>query len=249
MDQGIYTAASGAIAMEERLNVISHNIANVNTVGFKRDNVQYREFTRSLDTSMLALGQYRVVPVDVVAMRPTVDLTPGVPEKTGNALDVAINGNGFFAVATDKGIRYTRAGSFMLSADNTLVTPQGYRVQGAGGDITIDTSTGNGVIVIDPTGRISYDDTEVDSLQIVDIPAEALVREGGNLFSVRGGFTPEPVEKPSVSQGYLERSNVEPVTEMVELIATQRAYEAFQRTMRTVDEAYSSSIRNVGTVA
>ncbi|HPC47775.1 MAG TPA: flagellar basal-body rod protein FlgF [Deltaproteobacteria bacterium] len=249
MDQGIYTAASGAIAMEERLNVISHNMANMNTVGFKRDHIRYQEFIRALDTTMLAQGQYRMTPVDVVAMRPTVDLTPGVPEKTGNPLDVAINGSGFFVVATEKGLRYTRAGSFTLSADNTLVTPQGFRVQGSGGDITIDTSTGNGVIVIDPKGTVSYDDSEVDSLQIVDIPADALVREGNNLFGVRDGYVPQGVEKPSVSQGYLEKANVEPIVEMVELIVTQRAFEAFQKMIRTVDEAYANSIRNVGTIA
>ncbi|HOJ14122.1 MAG TPA: flagellar basal-body rod protein FlgF [Deltaproteobacteria bacterium] len=249
MDQGIYTAASGAIAMEERLNVISHNIANVNTVGYKKDHILYREFTKILDTSMLAQGQYRVIPVDVVATRPTVDLTQGVSMKTDNPLDVAINGEGFFVVMTEDGSRYTRAGSFMISEDNNLVTPQGHRVQGKGGDITIDTTTGDGQVVIGPDGRISYDGTEVDSLQVVNIPAEALVRAGGNLFAVRDGHVPDPVENPSVSQGYLERANVEPVTEMVELITTQRAYEAYQRMIRSINDAYSNSIRNVGAVS
>lgn len=249
MDQGTYTAAAGAIAMEERLNVISHNMANLNTVGFKKDNVLYEEFTKVLDTSMLAQGQYRIVPVDVVVERPKVDLTPGMQEKTGNALDVAINGDGFFVVATDNGLRYTRAGTFTLNSDKKLVTSHGDPVQGVGGDISIDTSTGNGLIVIGTDGMITYDDSEVDSLQVVKIPDEALEKKGDNLFAVKAGYVPEPLDRPSVSQGYIEKSNVEPMTEMVELIVTQRAYEAYQRMIRSVNDAYSNSIRNVGTVS
>jgi len=129
------------------------------------------------------------------------------------------------------------------------VTPQGYRVEGQGGDISIDLTTGNGVVGIDMNGKISYDNTDVDTLQVVNIPAEALVRKGNNLFDVKPGFTPEPVEKPRVQQAYLESANVDPVREMVELIATQRAYDSFQRMIRSIDQAYSQSMRNVGTLA
>lgn len=249
MDQGMYTAAAGAIAMEERLNIISNNVANLNTIGFKKDQISFEQFSKVLDTSMLAEGQYKVVPIDVIALNPSIDVTPGSPMETGNPLDVAMLGEGFFVVSTDEGPRYTRAGSFSLSTDNVLITPQGYRVQGEGGDISIDTTTGNGVIGIDTRGKITYDDSDIDTLQVVQIPPEALVRKGNNLFAVKEGYTPEPVENPSMSQSYLEAANVEPVTEMVEMIATQRAYDAFQKMIRSIDEAYSFSIRNVGTVA
>lgn len=249
MDQGMYTAAAGAIAMEGRLNIISNNVANLNTIGFKKDQMSFEQFSRILDTSMLAEGQYRVVPIDVIALNPSIDVTPGSPMQTGNPLDVAITGEGFFVVETDNGTRYTRAGSFQLTSDNILVTQQGYRVQGEGGDISIDTSTGSGVIGIDTRGTVTYDDTDVDTLQVVRIPPEALVRKGGNLFDIKDGYAAEPLENPSMSQSYLEAANVEPVREMVEMIATQRAYDAFQKMIRSINDAYSYAIRNVGTVA
>jgi len=249
MDQGMYTAAAGAIAMEERLTIISNNVANLNTIGFKKDHMSFEQFSKLLDTSMLAEGQYRVIPIDVVALSPTIDVTPGSPVETGNPLDVAMIGDGFFVVSTEDGPRYTRAGSFQLTTDNILVTPQVYRVQGEGGDISIDTTTGNVIIGIDSRGKITYDDTDVDTLQVVRIAPEVLVRKGNNLFDVKEGYVPEPVETPSMSQSYLEAANVEPVSEMVDMIATQRAYDAFQKMIRSINDAYSFSIRNVGTVA
>ncbi|HVN71000.1 MAG TPA: flagellar basal-body rod protein FlgF [Desulfomonilia bacterium] len=247
MDQGIYTAAAGAIAMEERLNVISNNIANINTTGFKKDQMSFEQFQRALDTSILFSGQYRTVPIDVVPISTSIDLTPGAPVKTGNPLDVALGGDGFFVVNTDNGPRYTRAGSFQLSTDNIIITQQGYTVQGQGGDITIDPNQGQ--LVIDPQGKVSQDGDEISTLQVVKIPPEALVRQGNNLFSVKAGFTPEPVDAPSVVQSSLETANVEPINEMVEMIAAQRAYDVFQKVIRSVNDAYSYSMHNVGTVA
>ncbi len=246
MDQGIYTAAAGAIAMEDRLNIISNNIANLNTTGFKKDQMSFEQYMKQLDTSSLYPGQYRTVPIDVVAVSSSIDLSAGAPVKTGNVLDIAVMGEGFFVVNTDKGTRYTRAGSFQLSTENTIITPQGYRVQGNGGDITIDPEKSN--IVIDSTGKITQDWDELSTLQIVNIPPEALERQGNNLFSVKEGFMPQPVESVSLVQGSIEKANVEPILEMVEMIAASRAYESFQKVIRAANDAYSYSMHNVGTV-
>ncbi|HWR67694.1 MAG TPA: flagellar basal-body rod protein FlgF [Desulfomonilia bacterium] len=246
MDQGIYTAAAGAIAMEDRLNIISNNIANLNTTGFKKDQMSFEQYMKQLDTSSLYPGQYRTVPIDVVAVSSSIDLSAGAPVKTGNVLDIAVMGDGFFVVNTDKGTRYTRAGSFQLSTENTIITPQGYRVQGNGGDITIDPDKSD--IVIDSTGKITQDQDELSTLQIVKIPPEALERQGNNLFSVKEGVMPQPVETVSLVQGSLEKANVEPISEMVEMIAASRAYESFQKVIRAANDAYSYSMRNVGTV-
>jgi flagellar basal-body rod protein FlgF len=244
MDQGIYTAASGAIALEDRLAVISNNIANLNTTGFKKDQMSFEQFQKLLDTSSLHPGQYRTVPIDVITSSHSIDITPGPCQKTGNPLDVALVGDGFFVVNTEKGARYTRAGSFHISPEGLLVTAQGYSVQGQGGDITLEA----GQVVIDPKGNITLGSTTVDALQVVSIPPDALVRQGNALFAVKEGSSPEPVESVDVSQGFLEAANVDPVKEMVEMIATQRAYEAFQKVIRSVNDAYSYSMRNVGTV-
>jgi flagellar basal body rod protein FlgG len=218
MDQGMYTAAAGAIAMEERLTIISNNVANLNTIGFKKDHMSFEQFSKLLDTSMLAEGQYRVIPIDVVALSPTIDVTPGSPVETGNPLDVAMIGDGFFVVSTEDGPRYTRAGSFQLTTDNILVTPQGYRVQGEGGDISIDTTTGNGIIGIDSRGKITYDDTDVDTLQVVRIAPEVLVRKGNNLFDVKEGYVPSLSTTPH--EAVVWNAQREPVSEMVDMIAT-----------------------------
>jgi flagellar hook-basal body protein len=147
----MYTAAAGEIAMEYRLNIISNNIANLNTTGFKKDRMSFEQFMKQLDTSSLYPGQYRRVPIDVISESRSIDLSPGAPVKTGNALDIAVRGEGFFVVNTDRGTRYPRAGSFELSTENTIVTPQGYSLQGNGGDITIDPEKGH--LVVDSTGR------------------------------------------------------------------------------------------------
>jgi flagellar basal-body rod protein FlgF len=244
MDQGIYTAASGAIAMEERLSLISNNLANANTVGFKKDGVSFEKFSKMLDTAGLYPGQYRTVPTDVVVGEHYIDTTEGPYQKTGNPLDVAMVGEGFFVVNTENGPRYTRAGSFQISPDGLLSTPQGHAVQGEGGDIALE----SGAITIDSHGTVSLDGNSLDVLQVVRIPDDALVRDGNGLFDVKVGFAPETVESPYISQGSIERSNVDPIKEMVGLISTQRAYESFQKVMKSFSDTYSLSIRDVGTL-
>ncbi len=245
MDQGIYTAAAGAIAMEERLSMIANNLANVNTTGFKKDAVVFEDFRKNLNTSKLSPGQYRATPVDVVIGRQYIDSMQGGFRDTGNPLDAAVVGEGFFAVGTPDGIMYTRAGAFSISPEGLLVTPQGYTVQGQGGDITI----GNGNVSIDSRGTVMVNGTAVDVLQISSIPEEGLVRQGNSLFSSGEGYAPEPVESPTIQQGYIESSNVDPVMEMIGLVTTQRAYESYQKLIKTFGDISSQSMRNVGTVA
>jgi flagellar basal-body rod protein FlgG len=231
--------------MEERLAIISNNLANVNTVGFKKDAVVFDDFQRALDTARLAPGQHRTVPVDVIVGRQYIDTVQGAFQETGNPLDAAIAGDGFFVVDTDNGLKYTRAGSFLVSPEGLLVTPQGHRVQGQGGDITV----GTGNVTIDPGGMVMVNGNVADVLQIAAIEDEALVREGNALFGVRQGYAPEVMYAPEIRQGCIESANVDPVVEMVGLITTQRAYEAFQRMIKSVDETYTQSMHNVGMTA
>jgi len=245
MDQGIYTAAAGAIAMEEMLAIISNNLANINTAGFKKNALVFEDFQKTLDTSMLSPGQYRAVPVDVVAGGQYIDMAQGSFKDTGNPLDVAVVGEGFFVVNTENGLRYTKAGSFQISPEGLLVTPQGHAVQGEGGDIT----AGSGQVTIDSRGAVMVDGEATDVLQIAVIERDALERAGGSLFTVRDGYAPAIVEAPDIRQGCIESANVDPIVEMVGLITTQRAYEAFQRIIRSVSDSYTQSVHNVGTTA
>ena len=245
MDQGMYTAAAGAIAMEERLAVISNNLANFNAAGFKKDRVVFEGFQKVLDASGLAAGQYRAVPVDVVVGGQYIDTTQGPFRDTGNPLDVAIVGEGFFVVNTDDGPRYTRAGTFQISPEGLLVTPQGHPVQGEGGDIAV----GGGRVTIDSRGAVMVDGEEVDVLQVVAIDGEALVREGSTLFSVRQGYAPGVVDAPVIRQGCIEAANVDPILETVGLITTQRTYEAFQKVIKSVSDSYTKSMQDVAATA
>ena len=160
-------------------------------------------------------------------------------------MDAAIVGDGFFVVNTEDGPRYTRAGSFQISPEGMLSTLQGYTVQGEGGDIALEP----GNVEIDSGGTVSQGGNVIDVFQVVNIPGESLMREGNGLFDVKEGFAPETVESLYISQGSIETSNVDPIKEMVGLINTQRAYESFQKVIKSFNDTYALSIRNVGAVA
>jgi len=244
MDQGIYTAAAGAMAMEVKLAVIANNIANANTVGFKKEVVTFEEYLKQLDTSPLVPVQYQRIPEDVITKEYYIDTSQGPSRQTGNPLDVAIIGDGYFVVNTDRGPRYTRSGSFQRSPAGVLVDFQGKPVQGEGGDIPI----ASGEVIIARDGTVSVNEEVVDKLQVMDIASEALQRMGNNYFEVKQGFAPAAKENLVIEQAALEFSNVDVVKEMLGLIETQRAYESFQKMMRTVSDAYGQAIHNVGTV-
>jgi flagellar basal-body rod protein FlgF len=244
MDQGIYTAAAGAMAMEVKLAVIANNIANANTVGFKKEVVTFEEYLKQLDTSPLVPVQYQRIPEDVITKEYYIDTSQGPSRQTGNPLDMAIIGDGYFVVNTEQGPRYTRSGSFQKSPAGVLVDFQGNPVQGEGGDIPI----ASGEVIIARDGTVSVNEEVVDKLQVMDIASEALQRMGNNYFEVKQGFAPAAKENPVIEQAALEFSNVDVVKEMLGLIETQRAYESFQKMMRTVSDAYGQAIHNVGTV-
>ncbi len=241
MDQGIYTAAAGANVMQDRLAMISNNVANSNTTGFKRDEMQISQFSRQLDTAMLAEGDFKRVPVDVLASNIYTDLSSGGLHETGNSLDVAILGEGFFVVESPEGQRLTRNGSFGRSPEGLLVTQQGFLVQGEGGEIAI----GDGDIFIEGDGTIRQNGQVLDRLQVAGVDSADIERAGLGLYKIREGAQQVEVSA-SIQQGAIESSNVEPVKEMVNLINTQRAFESFQKVIKTFDDTYSFSIRNVG---
>jgi flagellar basal-body rod protein FlgG len=176
--------------------------------------------------------------------------------QTENPLNVAIEGSGFFAVETPAGVRYTRDGTFSLNAAGQLVTMNGYLVLGQNGPIQIDFENSNiARINIDSTGGISAvadDGVEIvdfDQLQIVSFADERqLVKQGKNLYSaenVAGGTLPFI---GTVAQGYLEQSNTNAISEMVNLIATYRAYEVNAKAVQTQDEMLGKAVNEVGKV-
>ena len=176
--------------------------------------------------------------------RPVSISVRGRSRQTGNPLDVAISGSGFFSVQTPEGIQYTRQGSFSLNDQGTLVTPDGHVVEGDGGAITIEAGT----VDIDMTGGIFVDGDEVGRLKITEIDNPQTLKKTGN-----GRFMPTDAtiaapapETASVSQGYLESANVSPILAMTEMIETTRVFEAYQKVIQSADEATQISLKDIG---
>jgi flagellar basal-body rod protein FlgF len=233
----MWVGVSGAIARLREIDVISNNLANSDTVGFKRERVAFASALESA-VSDLGVGPARGAPGRsfVVESPGGFDATTGAFAQTGGPLDVAIAGDGWFEVETARGPRFTRAGAFAVASDGTLVTQAGDPVMGAGGPI----ATGDGGATILPSGDvIDRRGIALGRLRVVAFEdPNALEPEGGNLFALRpDAALPAEVADPRVAPGSLERSNVQPVSELASLVLLQRAFEVSVRSIQSDDES------------
>jgi flagellar basal-body rod protein FlgG len=245
MSGGMYLAAAGAMVQQMRLEVLANNIANINTNGYKGERTVFRmseETTAPVEQQ--SADEIQSLSPYAPPFETRVDFSQGALRETGNPLDVAINGKGFFAVQTPEGIQYTRQGSFRLNEDGVLVTPDGFAVMGEGGEITIE----EGRVEIDLQGGIYVDGDEVGRLQITDFDDLNSLKKVGNgrFLAMDQTALAERPEDSTLSQGYLETANVNPITAMTEMIETSRVFEAYQKVIQTADEATSKSITTVG---
>ena len=248
MIRGIYSSASGMLAESLRTDVISNNLANVNTAGYKKDVAVTKDFASLLISRINDhptapnIGNLGVgVMVDEVATMHTSGMTRG----TGNDFDLAIDGKGYFTVETPAGVRYTRNGTFTKNALGELITQNGYRVMGENGPIQVEGNGDRAKMTVSEDGRVSVDGVEVDRLQLVEFVEEKqLVKEGGSLFNANGAQG-QPATG-GVRQGYLEMANVNVVSEMVNLIANYRAYEVNAKTVQAHDQLLNRAVNDVG---
>lgn len=246
MIRGLYTAASGMVAESLRNDVISNNLANANTVGFKKDVAVSRDFgtvliNRINDGPTAAVGNVGSgAQIDEVA----VIHGGGAMRVTGNDFDLAIDGNGYFAVQTANGVRYTRNGSFTKTAQGELVDSEGHPVLGQRGPVRIN----GGKMTVSSDGGVMVDGIAVDRLQLVQFQDERqLVKEGNSLFNATGGVQAQPATG-QVQQGTLEISNVNVVSEMVNLINGYRTYEINSKSVQTEDQMLDKAVNEVGKV-
>ncbi|MEI8143864.1 MAG: flagellar basal-body rod protein FlgF [Alphaproteobacteria bacterium] len=238
---------SNQVALRREMDVIANNLANLNTTGFKADNVVFEEFINpTARDATFQRGRDRRVSF-VWDRATTHNLAQGEIQPTGNALDVAIGGSGMFMVRTPDGDRYTRNGSFELNAQNQLVTKQGYPVLGEGGPITLLASDTN--LTISKDGTIATAQGVRGKLRLAEVASlKDLRKEGENLFSLVGGAQTTPVRFPDVRQNYLERSNVRPVVELSRMIEVNRAYQSLSSMIEKYDQLRRESIRSLGDV-
>ncbi|HYD51301.1 MAG TPA: flagellar hook-basal body protein [Gemmatimonadaceae bacterium] len=250
-----------------RVDRVAQNLANATTPGYRREVTVSRSFADALASAAGVSQSARPEPVEGRAVGSTVpgklsdagavgvllDTRPGTLRITAQPLDLAIEGEGYFEVATDTGRAYTRAGAFQLDARGRLVTPQGFPVLGTDGEIVLTTRTP----AIDPAGRITEPDAAsgpartpdaaVAQLRIVRFSENATLRNtGGGLLEC--DEPPDAIEQASVRvrQGALENANVSSAREMVHLMETVRHFETMQRVVQGYDELIATSIRKLG---
>jgi flagellar basal-body rod protein FlgF len=249
MDKGTYSAASSGLVQLRKLDVVTHNLANVNTPGFKRQLLvsEKQSFDQTLaklvePNDPYARGDHERTP-GIGHLRTTIDFTPGSVKNTGNPLDLALrHPNDFFVVNTPDGVQYTRAGNFTLNAEGNLVTADGMEVQGDGGPIT---APGPGVMIT-PGGVVTSNRVEVGRVQVVRIEKpEELESVDGTRFKLKGGAAPEAVDADVIPES-LEMGNMSVIGGMVEMISANRAFEMYTRTAQSIDQLNQMAINQVG---
>ncbi|MBX2859610.1 MAG: flagellar basal-body rod protein FlgG [Vampirovibrio sp.] len=254
MLRALYTAATGAYSQQFNLDIIANNVSNVNTTGFKKVRAEFQDLlSQTYETAGSIGGQGTTDPVGIqVGLGTEVAATqrvflPGSVFQTGNPLDIAVQGDGFFQVQLDSGdVAYTRDGTWKRDANGQVVTSDGYPLQPA---ITIPSDTTeivigiNGVVSVRQSG--STDLNQIGQIQLARFAnAAGMESIGRNLFVQTPG-SGDPIlgtagqgefAKTTINQGFLENSNVQIVEELINLIAAQRAFEANSNVMQAGDE-------------
>lgn len=237
MENAGYTTLNRQVGLLREMSSVAQNVANMSTTGYRREGVIFSEFVRDLgpDAPSLSMAAGRVR---------EMDLTHGAMTLTGAEFDLAIEGEGFFLVQTPGGDRLTRAGSFSRDATGTLVTPDGFPLLDAGGAPVFAPPDAR-AISIAPDGTLSADGQALAQIGLWQPEdPKAMTRAGGVMFAVEGGIL--PVENGVMLQGFLEGSNVNPVTEITRMIEVQRAYELGQGLMEREDERVRAVLRTLG---
>lgn len=237
MNKGIYIAVSGAVLKQAQMDVISQNLANSNTVGYKRDKVSFREY-------LLSQLHGKPEPYDGRTMSElssvTTDYANGALMKTGDPLHAGIEGKGFFSI---EGGKYTRRGDFVLDTDGYLLTKDGSKVLGSGGPVQIP----EGTVEINDSGDISVNGELVDTLKLVEFEDDSALKKVGEGFYTadqEGGTS----SGSRVKQGFLESSNVNVINEMVQMITALREFQAYEKAIHSFDGAIGKVINELGRI-
>jgi len=241
MENAQLIGLSRQIALRRQMDVLANNMANLNTVGFKAEALLFEEFKMpNAEASTFKGGDQTLSFTYELATIP--DFSAGSIMQTGNELDVALEGNGFFVIQTPQGERYTKNGAFQLNQNGELVNSEGFQVVADGGFLTFGPDDLN--IVIGKDGAVSANDAAKGQLRIVEFEnPHKLTRAGGNLFA---GEDPLTSINTRVFQGALERSNVSGVGEITEMIRVTRAYTTLADLMKKMDEIRRTSISRLG---
>jgi flagellar basal-body rod protein FlgF len=239
VENALLVGLSRQMALRRELDVIANNMANVSTTGFKARSARFSEFVMPVAKDDNFLRPDRRLSY-VIDQGTPIDQTSGPIERTGNPLDAAVRGEGYFVVQTPSGDRYTRSGAFEINSKGELVTQQGHRVTGDNGPIVL--APGETGVRMSADGTVSTDQGQRGKLRLVRFANPQSIRsEGDNLFS---STAPAQPVGPSgqIEPGALERSNVKPILEMSRLLDVQRTYTTIAGLMSKVDELRRTAI-------
>jgi flagellar basal-body rod protein FlgF len=256
MQTSFYNTMFAALPQERRLNNIANNLANINTSGFKREKSGFVDVFKGANAGLNdpspSLRSETPWPKpqlisQVLLEPPKIDFSDGPLQRTDSPLDLAIQGDGFFKIQTEEGVRYSRNGHFRLTEDGALVNGQGHQVLGEGGPIVIPEGATN--LIVNGAGILNADGAEIAVLDLATLADTGILeKQGGNLFRVRPGEVAEELPfSGSVSQGALEGANIQVVEEMVAMIETLRTFESYQKVMSSTQEMDLKLIHDVGT--
>jgi len=257
MVRGLFTAYTGMANEQKRLDIIANNLANAATVGYKGENVTNQAFDDVLAVKIRdnseSYNDRRIgrMTLGVKLGEVYTDFSQGSLRQTGGTYDLALDGKGFFTVSvTDKAgntsLKYTRNGSFTMTKDGYIVDSDGNRLMGESGEIIVPTDAVE--VVVDTTGAIYADGNYVDTIMITDFEDYNYLKKlGDTMFeALDGALTVE--SKASVMQGYTEQSNINVISEMVDLITVTRAYEANQKVIQSIDQTLDLAANSIGKV-
>lgn len=258
MLKNIYAPLSGGIGQERVLEILANNISNANTTAFKEEEVTFKAmdadpwgaYSNPNPPAPFKLNMKEVYPLRgndmgyVSVSNVQTTFGQGALQKTSSSTDLAIEGNGFFSVMTSFGERFTRDGGFTISPDGMLVTKNGAAVQGENGAI-VGLSEGN--LNVLPSGEVYAGEKFIDKIKVVAFNDPTVLQKlGSNLFIHDGA--PENVIAPqgSLSQGYLESSNVNPMKNLTNMIIAHRTYEALQKAVKAHDDTLHLAANKIG---
>ena len=245
MLKGIRSAASGMIPQLKKQEITANNIANAATPGFKKDATFLKELDSATKQMMPKKSDWESPMIDQIY----TDYSQGTFNKTGDPLDVAIEGEGFFILESPDGAsrQYTRNGSFSIDTEGFLVNSDGMRLVGDGGPIA---AGGGSDLLINETGQVLVDSNPIGQLQVVDFPDKsAMTKVGDSSFAVPEEVEAVPSADYSVRQGYLEMANMNIVKEMVGMILTMRSFETASKMIQTQDDSLQTLFNQVGSTS
>lgn len=252
MVRGLYTAATGMTVQRNKMDVLTNNIVNAETAGYKADSLMTSTFdevmlNRINDPNVTIMGSNAVGGYDYGSHVDELitDFSGGVLEQTDKNTDIALVGDGFFSIETAGGeIRYTKSGNFTVNSDGYLVTQDGGFVLGQNGRINV----GSSKFSVSANGEVTGDSATPDTLNLVTFTDTGVLRKAGNnLYSIYGDAAPVQSVNTTVKQGMLEGSNVEISDEMVDMISVYRKYEASQKIVNMTDKTLELAV-NLGRI-